>query len=85
VIETADSFARALDIELELVESAIRLVASGAATRVAVANLAYGRVVIEPARRLALEGGVDLETVPAANPTRVTVIATIAPRQRGDG
>ena len=85
MIETADSFARALDIELDLVESAIRLVASGAATRVAVANLAYGRVVIEPARQLALEAGIRLETVAAANPTRVTVIATVESPQRGDG
>ena len=85
MIETADPFARALDIELDLVESAIRLVASGAATRVAVANLAYGRVVIEPARQLALEAGIRLETVAAANPTRVTVIATVESPQRGDG
>ena len=85
MIETADPFARALDIELDLVESAIRLVASGAATRVAVANLAYGRVVIEPARQLALDAGIRLETVAAANPTRVTVIATVESPQHGDG
>jgi hypothetical protein len=85
VISEVDTFQRALDTELELVESAIRLIASGAATRVVVANLAYGRVVVEPARQLALEAGVILETQPAANPARVTVVATVDPASFGDG
>ncbi|HEY2888419.1 MAG TPA: hypothetical protein VGJ17_07370 [Candidatus Limnocylindrales bacterium] len=76
MIDTADAFARALDIELDLVESAIRLVASGAATRVVVSNLVYGRVVLEPARTLADEAGVGLAVEPGPNAGRTNVIAT---------
>jgi hypothetical protein len=78
VITEADTFARALDTELALLESAIRLVASGAATRVVVSNLAYGRVVIEPARVFAEEAGVGLVLEPAANAERVTAVVTAA-------
>jgi hypothetical protein len=76
VISTEDTFARALDAELELVESAVRLVASGAATRVVVSNLAYGRVVVEPARLLAHEAGVTLTVQATTDPSRVQVVAT---------
>jgi hypothetical protein len=84
VITEADTFARALDTELALLESAIRLVASGAATRVVVSNLAYGRVVIEPARLFAEEAGVGLVLEPAANAERVSAVVTAAPSSGGD-
>jgi hypothetical protein len=85
VIETEDPFARALDVELELVETAIRLVASGVATRVVVSNLAYGRVVVEPARALAEESSVSLTTVPAAGGERQNVVvSSMEPISRTD-
>jgi hypothetical protein len=79
VIAEVDPFARALDIELELVDSAIRLVAAGAATRVVVSNLAYGRVVMEPARALAREAEVGISLEPGATPARASVVITARP------
>ncbi len=60
----SDTFAEAvmatLDQELGLVESAIVMVASGAAPAVSVGGLRFGELLIRPARRLAFGAGVSV-------------------------
>jgi len=48
----------ALEHELDLVRSAIAMVAAGGARRVVVAGLHFGDQLVEPARRMALQAGV---------------------------
>ncbi len=46
--------------ELQLVREAIAMVAMGAAPRVVVAGIHHADLVVDPARRLAIESGVRL-------------------------
>jgi len=55
-----DPAVRTLEHELELVRSAIALVASGGAPRVSLTSLSFGAELLEPARRMALEAGVRI-------------------------
>jgi hypothetical protein len=51
---------RAIEQELESVEAAIDLVASGRSRRVAIGGLRFGEQLLGPARRLASEAGVRI-------------------------
>ena len=53
-----DSSTRTLEHELDMVRSAIALVASGDAPSVQLASLRFGEQLIEPARQMALGTGV---------------------------
>jgi hypothetical protein len=55
--------ARQLRRELDLVEGAIRLVASGGASRVTLGALRFGEPLLEPARRRAGRAGVQVTPV----------------------
>jgi hypothetical protein len=52
--------AAAIEHDLRMVCEAIALVASGAAPRVIVANIRFGSVVLDAARRLALDRGLRI-------------------------
>jgi hypothetical protein len=67
--------------ELDLVRSAIALVAGQGAPRVSVANLRFGEELIAEASRLAAEGGVSLRRVwsPASSTLDLVVEASPAP------
>jgi len=64
--------------ELDLVSSAIALVAGHGAPRVSVANLRFGEEIIAEAARLAAEGGVRLRRVwsPASSTLDLVVEAS---------
>lgn len=55
-----DALRQRLDGELRLVEEAIRFVAAGGAPRVTVAGLRLGEAILEAARRLAADAGVQI-------------------------
>lgn len=55
-----DPTVRQLRQELDLVESAIQLVASGRATRVRLASLTFGELLLEQARRMASAAGLQV-------------------------
>lgn len=50
--------------EMELVRSAIAMVASNGSRRVIVAGIRFGDVLLAPGQRLALESGVRLRRLP---------------------
>ena len=50
----------AVERDMRMVCEAIELVASGAAARVVIANIRFGSVVLDPARRLALDRGLRI-------------------------
>ncbi len=54
------STVRSLEHELELVQGAIAMVASGGSPRVSIGGLAFGEELIEPARRMARGTGVRI-------------------------
>jgi hypothetical protein len=56
----ADPTVRALERELELVRSAIDLVASGGSSRVSIGSLAFGEELLDAARAMAEEAGVRI-------------------------
>lgn len=49
--------------ELLLAREAIALVASGASPRVVLAGIRFGEIILEPARRIALESGVRVNAL----------------------
>ena len=51
---------QAVERDLRMVCEAIALVASGAAPRVVVANIRFGSLILDPARRLALDRGLRI-------------------------
>jgi hypothetical protein len=55
---------QAREREQQLIREAIAMVASGASSRVVVAGIGFGELLLDPARRWALEAGVR------ANPLR---------------
>jgi hypothetical protein len=55
-----DATAQVLDLELELVSTAISMVASGAAPRVRLAGLRFGEQLLGEARLLARSAGVQV-------------------------
>ena len=57
---TGDPAIRTIEHELDLVRSAIALVASGGAPSVTLVSLRFGEQLISPASRLALEAGVRI-------------------------
>ena len=57
---TAALVATTFDREMSLIREAIALVASGGSPRVMIAGLRLGDVLLDPARRLAIEAGVRL-------------------------
>lgn len=63
VEERAADTAAAMDREARLISEAIALVASGGSRRVVVGGIAFGEVLLDPARRLALQAGVRLVPV----------------------
>lgn len=63
-----------LEHEMRLVREAISMVASGGAPRVSVAGLRFGDVLLEPARRLAREAGVDLVPLWSADDAGVDIM-----------
>lgn len=52
--------AAGIERELELIRSAIEMVATGLAPRVQVAGLAFGEQLLRPARRMAMGRGVRI-------------------------
>lgn len=68
-----------LDREIELVRGAIRMVASGASTRVTVAGIRFGEAVIRICRPLATSADVVIEPIWGADETGADVVV----RQRG--
>jgi hypothetical protein len=58
--DSSDTAVQVLERELELIRSAIAMVASGAAPRVSLGSLRFGEQLIKPARRMALEAGVRI-------------------------
>jgi hypothetical protein len=57
---SGDIGVRTLEYELELVRSAVLMVASGGAPRVSLGGLRFGEELVEPARKLALAAGVRI-------------------------
>ena len=55
-----DPTVRSLQHELELVQGAIAMVASGGSPRVSIGGLAFGEELLEPARQMAREAGVKV-------------------------
>ena len=55
-----DPIRRTLAVELDLVRDAIRMVATGSATRVTVASLHFGDQLLESARTMAQQAGVRI-------------------------
>jgi hypothetical protein len=60
--------------EERLVREAILLVATGAAPRVLVAGIAYGELVLDRCRQVALEQGTRLQACPTARTDRLDVL-----------
>lgn len=58
----AESVPDTLAVELDLIRGAVALVAGGTSRRVVVAGLRFGPALLEPARRMARQAG--LEVVP---------------------
>ncbi len=63
-----------LDREIELVRGAIRMVASGASTRVTVAGIRFGEAVIRICRPLATSADVVIEPIWGAEETGADVV-----------
>ena len=57
-----DPTVRSLEHELELVQGAIAMVASGGSPRVSIGGLAFGEELVDVARRMA--GGMGIRIVP---------------------
>ena len=53
----------AMERETRLVREAIAMVAAGASPRVVVAGIRYGEVILDSARRMALESGVRVNPI----------------------
>jgi hypothetical protein len=70
-LEIDGAYEAELDTELGMLRDAIVLVAARSARRVVVANLAHGRVLIEPAREIAVDLGVELDVLETSDPRRV--------------
>jgi hypothetical protein len=68
----------AVERDLRMVCEAIELVASGAAPRVVVANIRFGSVILDPARRLALDRGVRILPLRRADMEVDLAVETIA-------
>jgi hypothetical protein len=66
-----DGFEEELESELQMVREAVLLVASGWASRVVVANVLHGRVILGPARDVANGSGLSVETIATSDPRRV--------------
>jgi hypothetical protein len=70
---TAEVIPVVRDREMQLIREAIAMVAAGGALRVVVAGIRFGEVLLEPARRLALESGVRLTPLWTADGARADV------------
>lgn len=68
-----------IDRETALLESAVRLVASGAARRTTVGNLRLSEVVLAIVRPLAVELGVELEPLWRTDEEGVDILVRRAP------
>jgi hypothetical protein len=66
---TTDSARSAIDQELELVDEAIALVASGAAPRVALAGIAHAEEILLDGQRHALAAGLRVRPLRDGNGT----------------
>jgi hypothetical protein len=58
--ETSDPAVLTIEHELELIGSAVAMVASGGAPRVQLASLRFAEQLLRPARRMALQAGVRI-------------------------
>jgi hypothetical protein len=69
----------AVEHELRMVHEAIALVASGAAPRVIIANIKFGSVVLDAARRIALSRGLRVRPLWRADMEADLAVEPITP------